>query len=363
MSMRSVWLAMAVAAPLAAQTPPGKNAVQFPDAPGRETVQKVCGACHGADVIVPKGLGRKEWEQVIASMVSRGAKGTDAEFGVVLDYLATNFPPRATAQASASKGAAPPIRKKGGIGAGANDAHVVDEVSAARGRTAYAAECIQCHGPKARGTAQGMDLVRSVTVLHDRYGSTIGPFLAKGHPLQGGGTGAGLTKGQMEDLSNFLHQRVEDTLRSGPYNEVINVLTGDAKAGAAYFNGPGKCSSCHSPGKDLAGIAKRFDPPGLQQRFLFPQSIGFNANGRVVRAEPVTVTVTLASGEAVSGRLVSMDDFTVALQDADGQYRSWKRTPELKVEKHNPYAAHIALLDQYTDADIHNLTAYLETLK
>jgi mono/diheme cytochrome c family protein len=334
-------------------------AVQLPDAPGRPTVQKVCGACHGMDVIVAKGRGRDEWEQVIASMVSRGAKATDAELGQVLNYLATNLPPKAV-EASAGARQAPPRRK--GIGAGAADAHVVDEVSAARGRTIYGAECLECHGPKSRGTDKGPDLVRSLVVLHDRYGSTIGPFLAKGHPLQSGGASSAFTHAQIADISNFLHQSVEDTLRSGPYNQVINVMTGDAQAGEAYFNGAGKCSGCHSPSGDLAGIAKKFDPPNLQQRFLFPQRAGFSG-GHVMSAKPLTVTVTTPDGQAVSGRLISMDDFSVALQDSEGAYRSWKRTPALKVEEHNPYEAHEELLDQYTDKDIHNLLAYLETLK
>ena len=66
---------------------------------------------------------------------------------------------------------------------------------------------------------------------------------------------------------------------------------------------------------------------------------------------------------AVTGVLVSLDDFNVALRDASGDYHTWKRTPDLKVEKSNPYDAHIALLDQSTDKNIHDVVAYLETLK
>ncbi len=339
----------------AAQAPAG----QLPDAPGRPTVQKVCGACHGMDVISAKGRTRADWEQVIASMVSRGAKGSDAELGQVLDYLATNLP-LSTKQAAEPTSAVPVKRK--GIGAGANDAQIVDEASAARGRSIYAADCINCHGPKARGNEHGPDLVRSLTVLHDRYGSTVGPFLTKGHPLQSGQPSSAMTQAQVEDISNFLHQRVEDTLRSGPYSKVINVMTGDAKAGARYFSGAGNCAGCHSPTGDLAGIAKKFDAPDLQQRFLFPERVGF-VNGHVLSAKPETVTVSPSDGPAVSGVLLTMDDFNVALRDGQGEYHSFKRTPDLKVEKHDPYEAHEALLDQYTDKDIHNVLAYLETLQ
>jgi cytochrome c553 len=171
-----------------------------------------------------------------------------------------------------------------------------------------------------------------------------------------------LSDSQVKDLSNFLHQQVSNTLRSGPYTKVLNVLTGDPKAGAEYFNTAGTCSQCHSPTGDLAGIASRYDPPTLQQRFLFPRAISFGRRG-IALAKPTTVTVSTPDGGSVSGTLVHLDDFTVALKDADGNYRSWKRTPQVKVEKHDPYAAHDELLDRYTDKDIHNVVAYLETLK
>jgi hypothetical protein len=141
----------------------------------------------------------------------------------------------------------------------------------------------------------------------------------------------------------------------------LNVLTGDPKAGQAYFNGTGRCSTCHSPTGDLAGIASKYDPPTLQQRFLFPRTTGFS-RGQLSTAKPVSVTVTDASG-SVSGTLEKIDDFNVSLRDSSGEYHSWKRTPGLKIEKHDPYAAHIELLDLYTDKDIHDIVAYLETLK
>ncbi len=334
-----------------------KTAMQFPDAPGRDVVQKVCGVCHGAEVVAAKGLSRQDWAQVIASMVTRGAKGSDEEFSQVLDYLARVFPPK-----PASGAAVTVVPRRRGGGAGPDDVQVVDTSAADRGRTIYIAECITCHGPKARGKdGGGADLVRSLVILHDRYGNTIGPFLAKGHSMQSGHQSASLTQPQIVDLSHFLHQRVADTLRSGPYSKVINVLTGDAKAGSAYFHGPGKCATCHAVNGDLAAIAKRYDPPTLQQRFLFPQSGAFGRRGR--GTQPLTVTVTPPSGQPTTGVLLSLDDFDVSLRDSAGQYRSWARTPDLKIEKHDPYAAHEALLDQYTDKNIHDVVAYLETLK
>ncbi|MFL6451175.1 MAG: c-type cytochrome [Bryobacteraceae bacterium] len=354
-------LLAAVGAPVNAQNNPPSPAPRpgaprdLPDGPGKETVQKVCGTCHTASMVLGRNSSREEWSEVIANMVAKGAKGTSADFAQVLDYLTTNMGPKAPAP-----GTAPP-RRTGGLTQGPNDKHVVDAQSAERGKSIYIAECITCHGPRARGQGNGTDLVRSVTVLHDRYGSTIGPFLRKGHRTQSGAGTTAFTAAQISDLANFLHQQVNDTLKSGPFNKVLNVLTGDRKAGEAYFNGKGKCSTCHSPSGDLAGIASKYDPPTLQQRFLFPRTTGFN-RGQLSTAKPVSVTVTDANG-SVSGTLEKMDDFDVSLRDGSGEYHSFKRTPSLKIEKHDPYAAHIELLDVYTDKDIHDIVAYLETLK
>jgi mono/diheme cytochrome c family protein len=223
--------------------------------------------------------------------------------------------------------------------------------AATRGRKVYAAECINCHGTHARGGDKGADLVRSEIVLHDRYGSTIGPYLKKGHPTQTTPP-ANLTGAQIEDVSHTIHQEVYNTLRAAL--QIQNVLTGDPKAGAAYFNGEGKCATCHSPTGDLAKIGSRLDPPALQQRFLFPGGRG---------GKPVTVTVTPASGGAITGRLVYLDDFNVALRDDTGEYRSFQRGPGLQVVKHDPAQAHHEMLDRYTDKNVHDMVAYLETLK
>jgi hypothetical protein len=171
-----------------------------------------------------------------------------------------------------------------------------------------------------------------------------------------------LDKEQLLDLSQFLVQSVNKILRSGYSNQPTNLLSGDLKAGEAYFNGAGGCLKCHSTTGDLAGVGKRYDPPTLQQKFLFP-----NSGGRGLRAsrtaKKVQVAVSLPSGKSFSGPLVRIDDFTVAFRDEAGVYRSFLRSSGVKVTTVDPYAAHIALLDKYTDAEIHNLTTYLETLK
>lgn len=287
-------------------------------------------------------------------MITRGAKGSPADFETVTDYLAKNLP------AKSSGSAASPRRRE--FPAGPRDRQIIDLAAAEHGKTTYMSDCAACHGPLARGTANGPDLVRSITVLHDHYGDTIGPYLQHSHPASTSAPFASLSENQIRNLSHFLHKQVEDTLRSGPYTKVLNVLTGNAQAGADYFNGPGGCTSCHSVTGDLAGIASKYDPPTLQQRLLFPRTV---APGRrsAISSKPVTVIVTTENGESMSGTLVHLDDFNVALRDGNGNYHSWRRTDQLKIDRHDPYAAHEELLDKITDTDIHNLVAYLETLK
>jgi mono/diheme cytochrome c family protein len=234
--------------------------------------------------------------------------------------------------------------------AGPSVRQVIDNAAANRGRAVYAQYCINCHGSNVKGGDNGPDLIRSVVVLHDRLGNEIGPTMAKlaNHPKD-------LTQEQILDLSHFLHQRVESTSSNRNTNQPPNVLTGNVAAGKAYFNGAGKCSTCHSPTGDLAGYGARTTPINIQQNFLFP---------RVARGGKQTeVTVTPATGVAVTGTLVRIDDFNVAFRGADGQTQTFRRDANVKVEVHDPLAVHHELLDQYTDTDMHNIVAYLESLK
>lgn len=372
-----------VATVLYAQAPPPRGGArpgtQLPDGPGRDTTQKVCGStCHGPDVVTGAGRTRDQWTAVVNTMVARGARATEPELAEIITYLSANFGPgysptvaRAASAPPAPRPGGAPGRGPGPLGSGAADSHVVDNAGAERGKAVYAAECSSCHGLRGRGgnealpvRQRGPDLIRSLVVLRDRYSSQLGPYLAAGHPMRSGGNAQSLTKQQVGDLADFLHQRVYATLRNGPELTIQNILTGDAKAGLAYFNGQGKCSSCHSATGDFAGIGKRYDPPTLQQKFLFPRTVAFARGGpRPPASKPVRVTVTLASGQNVEGALVSLDDFNVALRDADGNYRSFTITPQIKVVRQDPLDYHVALLDEISDKNIHDVVAYLESLK
>ena len=220
-----------------------------------------------------------------------------------------------------------------------------------QGRREFEKACGFCHGPDATG-ARAPDLIRSVVVSHDQNGDQIGPVIRNGRPDKGMPP-LPLSDTQIAQITAYLHARVAEALRSNRVSSDYpeeKLLTGDANAGKAYFNGAGGCAGCHSPTGDLAGVAKKYSPLNLQSRFLYPGG------------KRPTATVTAPSGQKVAGTLVRMDEFSVALRDSTGWYHSWPRAA-VSVDVQDPLAAHRKLLYQYTDRDMHNLCAYLETLK
>jgi len=233
--------------------------------------------------------------------------------------------------------------------AGPTERQRIDNAAADRGRLLYTQYCINCHGSTGKGTDNGPDLMRSVVVLRDRLGNGIGPAIRKSpHQIS-------LTDTQVVDLSHFIHQRVESIASNRNARGTLDVVTGNAELGRTYFNGEGKCNTCHSSTGDLKGIATRIPVAvNLQQRFLFPN---------LPASKQVEVTVTPAGGRPVSGTLVRIDTFDVSLRDAAGEYQTFRRAPNVNVEVRDPLSTHHELLDRYTDADIHNILAYLVTLK
>ncbi len=224
-------------------------------------------------------------------------------------------------------------------------------VPTVRGQKEFAQSCGFCHGEDATGS-RAPDLVRSPLVNRDSGGDLIAPVIRNGRPDQGM-PALPLPDATIQDIVAFLHTRVKQAAgssRVGGDYPIERLLTGDATAGRAYFNGAGKCATCHSPTGDLAGIAKKYPPLFLEERILAP------------RAGRPTVTVTTPSGAQITGKLDHLDDFSVSLRDTDGWYHSWSRD-HVKVAVNDPLQTHREMLTKYTDADIHNLFAYLETLQ
>jgi cytochrome c oxidase cbb3-type subunit 3 len=134
--------------------------------------------------------------------------------------------------------------------------------------------------------------------------------------------------------------------------DIADLQTGDPEAGRRYF--AGACAKCHSPTGDLAGVAKRLQGLPLLQRMLYPTP------GR--EGSKATVTVTPQSGQAVTGRLAYRDEFTIGLTDSNGWYRAWP-TRLVTFVVTDPLQAHVDQLGKYTDGDMHDVLAYLQTLR
>lgn len=227
------------------------------------------------------------------------------------------------------------------------------EEAAKRGGTQFGQSCGFCHGVDATGSTEGPNLLRSRLVRHDQDGDLIGQVIREGRPAKGM-PAIKLSESQISDVVAFIHWRLVEGDRTNPAEatdlSLKQLLTGDAKAGQKFFEGAGGCSSCHSASRDLAGIGKKYPPAELQARLLYPSDV------------PKTATIITRSDQRITGELLYKDAFSLAIRDPDGWYRSW---PCRDVEFHiqNPVEAHLRLLRKYTEADMHNLFAYLETLQ
>jgi cytochrome c oxidase cbb3-type subunit 3 len=229
----------------------------------------------------------------------------------------------------------------------------LDPAQVERGRLEFKSSCGFCHGDDATGN-RGPDLIRSTALSHDVAGDVVTPLIRNGRPDQGMPAFPALTARQMSDIVVFLHHQADEALHSSevpPDYPLAKLLTGNVDAGKAFFDGAGGCSKCHSIAGDLAGIGFKYSPLELQQRMLYPP-----------RAPKSRATVKLADGTIVEGTLVHADEFDISITDKDGWHRSWARD-RVTVEIHDPLAAHRELMPKYTDADIHNLFAFLEAQK
>jgi len=238
-----------------------------------------------------------------------------------------------------------------------------DPAQIERGKTIYGISCRGCHGADLRGGDMGgPNLLRTQTALLDKDGELIVPV------IQGSRQSTGMSAVQMSPadakaVAAYLRSVVATIGRQGMPpsigREAPSVVVGDAGAGREYF--AAKCSGCHSATGDLQGIAGRIsDPKTLQNTWV----AGGARFGRGPGARNSTAVVTLDSGERVEGRLVRIDDFLVTVALSDGSSRTFRRDGDVpKVEVQDPRKAHMDLLSVYTDKDMHDVTAYLVTLK
>lgn len=284
--------------------------------------------------------------------------------GIVVQ-LGAQAPP-----APAGRGAAPPGQGAGGRGGGratfpAQQRAPGDPALIARGRALYEINCRSCHGADLRGgDIGGPNLLRSEVVLKDDIGELIEPIVRNGKSTPGVTLVMPplpqLTSADVRAIAEYIHDVVSTARGQGAPPPgppvVLDILVGNAAAGEAYF--AAKCSSCHSATGDMRAVASRItDPKQLQNTWV-------GGGGGRGGGAAVTATVTQPSGERVEGTLVRIDDFLVVLETADGRRRSFARKGETpRVAITDPRAVHTDLLSVYTDKDIHDVTAYLVTLK
>ena len=316
--------------------------------PGAASYAKHCAICHGEEregnlpgfpPLV--GVQHRMTGDKITALIHSG-KGRmpgfpslqDGELSALLTYLTKP----ASSGASQAGAESPQSKQVSGL--------------EAAGGALFLQNCAFCHGRDAMGGETGPDLTQSKLVLSDKTGEKIATVVREGRP-DNKMPSFNFSSQEIGSLVAFIHGRVasaEAHKGSRRGVSVADLQTGNVAAGKAYFNGAGGCSRCHSPAGDLAGIATRYQGLQLEERMLYP------------RGAKSTVTVTLPSGEKINGTLAYHDEFTIGLRDASGAYHSWfTRNVQFRID--SPADAHVEQFPKYTDADVHNLMAYLQTLR
>jgi len=227
-----------------------------------------------------------------------------------------------------------------------------DKAAASRGAPLFHANCADCHGKQARG-AMGPSLITSDEVLSDDHGEELVPYLKTGRPGKGMPSFATMSDDQLKEIAEFLHLQVEDVANRGTYY-VLNILVGNAAKGQAHV--ANHCMSCHTA-ETFAHIGSSFRSlEQLQRGWIWPTRTG-------VGSIAVTATVKTRDGGTVTGRVTQVSDFRITLVDRAGQMHVINREPGVDVQINDPLAAHQEWIMTLTNADMHNVTAYLETLK
>ena len=254
---------------------------------------------------------------------------------------------------------------RGGGGGGTRGSRfkIYSRESIDRGLPLYNSTCGYCHGDRGKGGKAGPDLIASLVTLHDEDGVQIANYVKGAQHSKVVKIDA--SDSQIADIAAYLHSRVIYASGRGDVHMDL-VLVGDPKAGEMYFNGAGGCNKCHSLTGDLKGVGAKYDPATLQERLVMPRSGrgGFGRGAAVANPTAPYATVTLPSGETVKGSPMLVTDFDVTLRLADGSTKTWARNHGVpKVEITDPLQAHVDIMTRLNDTDMHNLTAYLATLK
>lgn len=229
---------------------------------------------------------------------------------------------------------------------------VPDRAAAALGAPVYRQNCAFCHGPQARG-ATAPSLVTSDEVLDDEHGERLAAFLKKGRPEKGMPAFATMPDARLKNIAEFLHLQVEEVANRGTYH-VLNIVVGNAAKGQSYV--ATHCMECHRP-MTFEHFASRFrSPDQLQRGWIWPSR---SAESPLA----ITATVKTPQGGTIIGRVTQVSDFRITLVDSAGRAHSFERGPGVEVQMQDPLAAHQAMIMTLTNDAMHDVTAYLETLR
>ena len=261
--------------------------------------------------------------------------------------------PHLSAQNAAPQGARPP-RPQVTVGSqGPMPVHAkFTEQQIENGGTLFLQNCAFCHGKDASGGESGPDLTRSKVVSGDKEGEGIGQVVRNGR-LDKGMPRFNLGDSEILSLVGFIHSQQDKAMSQSGNRKGVDesdLHTGNAEAGKKYFETTGGCVKCHSATGDLAKVASRYSGLQLLEQMLYP------------RQAKATVSVKTASGQRYDGPLEYKDEFHIGMKDSFGMYHSWP-VSAVTFKVSNPAEQHVEIMSRYTDKDMHDVLAYIQTLK
>ncbi len=246
-----------------------------------------------------------------------------------------------------------------GIAAGARFDPKTEAAAAERGAVLFRPSCGFCHGAEARG-AQGSDLTQSAAINADSDGQALAALLKVGRPEAGMPPFADLSAREVADINAFVRSKAVEQRKP---MDLAKMVVGDPAAGKAYFDGPGKCSTCHSADGEFKGIGARMSPLTLQGRMVNPRAVGRGQGAAGPPPVRARATVTLDDGEVVAGEVVQVNDFFITLSGPNGSRTIARDNEKPRVVISDPLEAHRQQMMKWTDKAMHDVTAYLVSLK
>jgi len=219
------------------------------------------------------------------------------------------------------------------------------------GARLYGAQCSACHGTNG-DLINGVDL-RAGRFLTARTDEDLARVLATGRPAAGMPSFAVLHSDEARAIIAYI--------RSGFDATTTGVKIGDARRGAALFDGKGNCTSCHRvngrgayTATDLTEIGSVRTPASLQRALIDPAQANLPGN-RSVRA-------ATRDGRTIRGRRLNEDAYTIQLIDEQSRLVSLVkadlRSLELVSASSMPSFQNTLTADERAD-----VVAYLLSLK